>query len=201
LEKQMAGIESTVQPGAVCQKNASPRGDLLEDRIRGGLTGCVAEQTAIALQIARALQQLHRQGKYHGRIRSGLIFLDEHDQIALAGEPGSDESLQSADVRGFGLVLFELLSGNILEESECLSVPDVEPLYKAGITPRLVEIVRQCTSEENRPRDLSSCPKELEGLLRQMLGEAPAAVDRKKMLAIVSVALAVTAAIAWAMLH
>jgi hypothetical protein len=80
-------------------------------------------------------------------------------------------------------------------------VPDVEPLYKAGITPRLVEIVRQCTSEENRPRDLSSCSKELEGLLRQMLGEAPAAVDRKKMLAIVSVALAVTAAIAWAMLH
>jgi hypothetical protein len=201
MEKQMAGMGSTAEPGAVGRNSTEPRGDLLEDRIRTGLTGCVAEQTAIALQIARALARLHCQKKYHGLVRSGRILLDERDRIAFADEPRPGQSLQSADVRGFGLVLYELLSCRIVEASECEDGLDVEPLYKAGISPRLVEIIRSCRSQQDPPTDMAWCAKELEVLLRQMLGEAPAAVNRAKALAIVSLALAFMALIGWAMLR
>jgi hypothetical protein len=193
----MARIDSIVESTSMSRRASGPRRDLLEDRIRDGLTGCVAEQTAIALQIARALQCMHRNGRFHGRISSSTIFLDEQNQATFDGEPGTDSFLTSADIRGLGRVLYELLAGRIIENEKEI---DVEHLYKAGITPHLVEVVRRCLSAEEQPRDVSYCVKELEELLREMLGQ-PAAFEVNRVLIGAGLVVSLVAAALWMMLR
>jgi len=169
----------------------------LADRIRDDLTGCVAERTAIALQIARALHTLHRSGKYHGHISSNCVYLDEDNRATFEGEFSGDSSCLTDDIRGFGLVLYELFAGKVLDDERAADTPDVEPLHKAGITPHLVEIVRRCLVTPDLQGDLASCVKELEELLRQMLGEPAAMGAVNKTIVVAAIGVSAVVGVLW----
>lgn len=193
----MAGIISAVESKSMSRKASGPRGDLLADRIRNDLTGCVAEQTAIALQIARTLHKIHRNGEYHGQISSSCIHLDENNLATLEGPLSNDKSFITADIRGLGLALYELFAGKILEGDDANRIPDLEPLYKAGITPRLVEIVKMCMVTPDLHQDLSESVKELESLLRQMLGEPARPRNVNAVIVVAAIAVSAVAGALW----
>ncbi|KAF3454302.1 hypothetical protein FNV43_RR04749 [Rhamnella rubrinervis] len=84
------------------------------------------QRLAIALQICSAIQMLHMYLKppvYHGNITSENVLLDEFCNAKLGGfgvakycssreNPGQQPSEMAEDIRSFGLLLVELLTGD-----------------------------------------------------------------------------------------
>lgn len=161
-----------------------PRGDLLEDRIRDGFSGSLAEQVAIALQIARILIHWHRHGKSHADLRSRWICLNENDIVTVFGPETPNTSQKTANIQAFGFVLFELLSGQLITASGLPNAaPDTEILYQAGISPRLIDLVTLCTSNPP-PSSLQPAVNILQDFLLQTLGQSNSIWARfKKLLA------------------
>src|SRR5258708_1638436 len=105
----MVPSESSASPKYAQPAAGTWRGDPLQDRIREGLTGSVAEQVAIALLLTRLMSDLHARGQCCGTLSSRSVYLDAQDQVSLFPICPSSESLQAKDIRGLGVVLFELV--------------------------------------------------------------------------------------------
>ncbi len=168
----------------------------------------------IALDVARGLEHIHRCGIIHRDIKPDNIRVTPEWKVKLMdfgiaksqglqltrtgmalGTPyymapeqvmGKPVTPQS-DVYAFGLVLFELFSGekavtgDTVEQVfyKILSAPlDLTPLTRAGLPARLVSLVQRCSAKDPgaRPAGFAEVCRELEYTLAELAGSpAPAA--------------------------
>ncbi|MBI3679638.1 MAG: hypothetical protein HY235_04515 [Acidobacteria bacterium] len=170
-----------------------PGGRPLVERIREGDTCGLAGQIAIALQLARILDSWHGKGIFHGNLDCQCVLVDDAGVVGLAETGCRDRSARQQDIRQFGHILYQLLLGGLMGRE---SPPDLEPLHKAGISPRLVGLLSECTSDEELPRNFRSIAGELEAILREMV-EGPSPGVPWKMISIVVLLLAAVAGIAF----
>lgn len=127
------------------------------------MTGGLAERLEIALQLARLLVQSHRKAHAHPQLRAASVLIDVTGKVHLRGFEPLDPSRRNADTRAFGFILYELLLGEDCFGGEYPpGIPDLEPLYKAGISAGLVHAVTACTSMESSPKQLVSALNHLE---------------------------------------
>ncbi|MBL8234117.1 MAG: hypothetical protein JNL98_36810 [Bryobacterales bacterium] len=157
--------------------------DSLEDRIRGGMTGGVADRLALSLLIGRALLARHQANDFHGGICTAAVLLDAGEHICFderSAQPGGGAC--ERDVRAYGYVLLELLSGELMYGSELPDPPpDLDPLLKAGYSEPLVAVVRRCTLAHDPQSDLRKAVSQLEKVVRDMVDQ-PRPTDEKGMI-------------------
>lgn len=157
----MAAKRATMQP---------PPGELLEDRIRDGIAGSLAEQIAIGLQVGRALQGWHGKKRFLEALSSATITIDAEDNVTLFGAENKDASYRCQNIHAFGVVLYELLTGKLMQDHE-EEEPDLEMLHKAGLPPALVNVVSQCLTTPDEANVLEASTAKLKSMLRERLGE------------------------------
>lgn len=189
----MADRSSILNPVATRIAPLVPRGDALDEEIRDGLTGSLAEQTSIALQLARVVEKWHRKGGPHCALRCSSIYRDAEGGIILTGPV--QESSKEADITAFGGVLYEIFSGQTGTGSQF--PPEMEALHRAGINPKLVELVRRCNQPSKLPRNMAEIVRELENILRAMLGATQRRIPRRLVAAAFLVLIALAALAAW----
>lgn len=175
-----------------------PPGELLEDRIRDGIAGSLAEQIAIGLQVARALQSWHSKKRFHEHFSSAAVTIDAADNVTIFGPESKDSSYRDQNMHAFGMILYELLTGKVMQDDD-EPEPDIELLHKAGLPPALVDIVAKCLTAPETSGLLERSGSRLKVLLRETLGEKPPPPKRL----LITIGLAVVAAaalIAWRLL-
>src|SRR5580698_9366632 len=167
-------------------------GESLRDAIKLGHLGDFKKRLRTALQVARALDYIHSRKIIHRDIKPENINIDETGKIKLmdfgiaksegvqltragftlgtpyymAPEQVLGKALTpQADVYGFGILLFELISGTkpVTGESvekifqQILYEPlNLEPLARLGAPHSLCELVARCTAKQlsQRPQNL-----------------------------------------------
>ncbi|HYW42686.1 MAG TPA: bifunctional serine/threonine-protein kinase/formylglycine-generating enzyme family protein [Bryobacteraceae bacterium] len=188
------------------------RGEDLRHAIRNGHTGDVKGKLKIAVQVARALEYIHTQKIVHRDIKpenlhittAGVVKLMDFgiaktEGLAMTragyvlGTPYymapeqvmGQEITGQVDVYAFGVLLFELITGNkpISGDSverifySILNEPlNLGPLYASGAPEAVCALVAKCTAKSpaERPRGFAPVCAELNRILEQM--EAPTAV-------------------------
>jgi len=188
------------------------RGEDLRQAIRNGHTGDLKSKLKIAVQLARALEYIHTQKIVHRDIKpenlhittAGVVKLMDFgiaktEGLAMTragyvlGTPYymapeqvmGQEITGQVDVYAFGVLLFELITGNkpISGDSverifySILNEPlNLGPLYASGAPEAVCALVAKCTAKSpaERPRGFAPVCAELNRILEQM--EAPTAV-------------------------
>lgn len=187
----MAETDSTIRQSATGRYEI-PKGELLEDRIRNELTGGLAEQVKLLHHVAQEVQKRHLESVFHGELSSHWISLDG-DKVTIYGPKSSDESLRPIDIRGFGFAAYEVLAGEMLtEEGIPDDEPDLEALHKAGLPPRLIQVVENCIALDKQI-EFPKVIRELETVLRSMIRPTGKAFPRWIGFAAAAVALLILA--------
>ncbi len=178
-------------------------GESLREAIKQGHLGDLEQRLKIAIQVARALDYVHARKIIHRDIKPENINIDfsgkaklmdfgiaksEGMQLTRAGftlgtpyymapEQVLGKALTpQADVYGFGILLFELITGNkpitgdTVEKifQQILYEPlNLEPLARLGVPHSLCELIARCTYKQlaQRPQNLGSVCDDLTVIL------------------------------------
>jgi len=188
------------------------RGESLRDAIKGGHTGDLTRKLGVALQIARALDYIHQRKIIHRDIKPENINIDPAGKVKLmdfgiaksegvqltrvgftlgtpyymAPEQVLGQQITSlVDVYAFGVMLFELLSGDkpISGETverifnQILYEPlNLEPLRAIGVPESVYKLIYKCTAKvpTQRYQSFAEVSTELQRILEQPLTPAAA---------------------------
>lgn len=152
---------------------ATASSEPLADRIRFCRLGSIAQQTAIALQLARALRQMHKRGNAHGALTSRHVLVDGENNVTVLGGDGQQATARTrrSDVEAFGRVLFEILSGEVRPDSgePGTAELEIEQLHKGGIPPKLIELTVRCIEGHGSMGELGRPCRVLESELRNLV--------------------------------
>ncbi|MDR3719387.1 MAG: bifunctional serine/threonine-protein kinase/formylglycine-generating enzyme family protein [Bryobacteraceae bacterium] len=178
-------------------------GEDLRHAIRNGHTGDLDNKLRIAKDVARALDYVHSKKIVHRDIKPDNIHIDASGKVKLMdfgiaraeglsltragfalgtpyymapelvlGQPATDQ----VDIYAFGILLFELLTGQKPIEGETverlffqiLNEPlNIEPLRRAGTPDALTALVLRCTAKkaDDRPRSFREVIADLDRVL------------------------------------
>jgi formylglycine-generating enzyme required for sulfatase activity len=215
-------------------------GQDLRDAIKNGQTGDLLNRLRISLQIARALEYVHSKGIVHRDIKPENVHLDGSGKAKLMdfgiakaqglsltragfalGTPYymapeqvmGEKVTEQADVYAFGILMFELFSGqrpiagdtierlfySILNETI-----NMEPLKQAGVPEHLRNVIAKCTAKKAPDRfpNMSSVATELATIIKEETPAAAPPVEPRKSgktvaIAVVALLLVVTAGLIW----
>lgn len=138
---------------------------------------------ALSLLIGRALLARHQEGRFHGGLCTAAVLLDAEERVCFDDRSADvGHGAQQRDVRAYGYILLELLSGDLMYGSELPDAPpDLDPLHKAGYSEPLVAVVRRCTNAQDPKDDLRKAVAQLEKVVREMVDQ-PRPTDEKGMI-------------------
>ncbi|MBS1854452.1 MAG: protein kinase [Acidobacteria bacterium] len=189
------------------------QGEDLRSAIKNGHTGDLRNRLKIALQAAKALDFIHSNRIIHRDVKPENLHITTAGQVKLmdfgiaksedfsrtqpgfalgtpyymAPEQVRGEKLTSqADVYAFGIVLFELLTGQKPFTADSvdgifyhiLNVPLKTDLLVAADVPQpVIDLVVACTAKnaDDRPQGLGPVTAQLEGMLAALAGHTMAA--------------------------
>ncbi|MGO9228806.1 MAG: bifunctional serine/threonine-protein kinase/formylglycine-generating enzyme family protein [Bryobacteraceae bacterium] len=184
------------------------QGEDLRQAIKNGHTGDLASKLRIALQIARALDFIHKNRIIHRDIKPENVHINAAGVVKLmdfgiaksedlsrtqpgyvlgtpyymAPEQVRGEQLTSlVDVYAFGVLLFELLTGQKVFVADSvdrifysiLNVPlDVTPLQNAGVPQPVIQLVVACNAKmaAERPQGFGPIVADLERMIAELSG-------------------------------
>jgi len=187
------------------------QGEDLRQAIKNGHTGDLASKLRIALQIARALDFIHKNRIIHRDIKPENVHINAAGVVKLMDfgiaksedlsrtQPGyvlgtpyymapeqvrGEQLTSQVDVYAFGVLLFELLSGQKVFVADTverifysiLNVPlDVTPLENAGVPAPVIQLVAACNAKAaaDRPQGFGPIIADIERLLGGGQREAP----------------------------
>jgi len=194
------------------------RGESLRDAIKANRTGDIPAKLNIALQIGRALEYIHTKKIIHRDIKPENVHIDAAGRVKLMdfgiakaeglsltragftlGTPYymapeqvlGHQITGQVDVYGFGVLLFELLSGvkpisgDTVERifNQILYEPlNIEPLRAAGVPPPLFDLITRCTAKQplQRAQGFAEVCTELQSAM-QHPGKPSAAAPKRAM--------------------
>ena len=189
------------------------QGEDLRHAIKNGHTGDLRSKLQIALQIARALDFIHKNRIIHRDIKPENVHINTAGVVKLmdfgiaktedlsrtqpgyvlgtpyymAPEQVRGEKLTGlVDVYAFGVLLFELLTGQKVFVADSvdrifysiLNVPlDVAPLQSAGVPQPVIQLVAACNAKlaAERPQGFAPIIADLERMIAELSGETKAA--------------------------
>jgi serine/threonine-protein kinase len=192
------------------------QGEDLRHAIKDGHTGDLRNKLKIALQIARALDYIHKNKIIHRDIKPENIHINAAGVVKLMDfgiaktedfsrtQPGyvlgtpyymAPEQVRGepltglVDVYAFGVLLFELLTGQKVFAADSvdrifysiLNVPlDVGPLRSAGVPEPVIQLVASCNAKSvaERPQGFAPIIAELEQMIGGVTAETQAAESR-----------------------
>ncbi|MGO9009077.1 MAG: bifunctional serine/threonine-protein kinase/formylglycine-generating enzyme family protein [Bryobacteraceae bacterium] len=192
------------------------QGEDLRHAIKNGHTGDLRNKLEIALQIARALEFIHKNRIIHRDIKPENVHINAAGVVKLmdfgiaksedlsrtqpgyvlgtphymAPEQVRGETLTGlVDVYAFGVMLFELLTGQKVFVADSvdqifysiLNVPlSVEPLQRAGVPQPVIQLVAACNAKvaAERPQGFAPIIADLESMIAGLSGETQVA-DRR----------------------
>ena len=179
------------------------RGEDLREAIRNSRLGGMNDRLRIALHIADALDYVHGRAIVHRDIKPENIHIDPSGKVKLMdfgiaktadlsltrtgmamGTPYymSPEQISGSgtshlvDIYAYGLLLFEILTGNRSVRGETMEqvfyqilnqTVDVAAMENAGVPPAVRDLVSRCTAKkpEERPQSFRAISEELRGIL------------------------------------
>jgi hypothetical protein len=194
----MAESEAAVRQNQPVQQGSKEGSDSLEDRIRYGRVGSIAQQIAIALQVGRLLRQLHGQRKAHGALTARHVLVDANDSVSLlgGGEQEAEARARTEDTEAFGRLLYEILSGEVQRQTSAPEQPEIEQLHKAGIPPKLIEVTVRCL-ESPGSGDLGRAVRILESELRNLVEPKQSAYEPTQLVVAALGAITLAATLVW----
>ncbi len=186
-------------------------GEDLRHAIRDGHTGDLNNKLRIARDVARALEYVHSKKIVHRDIKPDNVHIDASGKVKLMdfgiaraeglsltragfalGTPYymapelvlGQLTTDQVDIYAFGILLFELLTGQKPIEGDTverlfymiLNEPlNTEPLSRAGLPEELTALVRHCTEKkaDDRPRSFREVIAELDRMLGTPVEVAP----------------------------
>jgi serine/threonine-protein kinase len=192
------------------------QGEDLRHAIKDGHTGDLRSKLKIALQTARALDFIHKNKIIHRDIKPENIHINSAGVVKLMDfgiaktedfsrtQPGyvlgtpyymAPEQVRGepltgqVDVYAFGVLLFELLTGQKVFAADSvdrifysiLNVPlDVGPLQSAGLPQPLIQLVASCNAKlpAERPQGFAPIIAELERMIGGVTAETPVSESR-----------------------
>jgi serine/threonine protein kinase len=190
------------------------RGEDLRGALRKGHAGTLTNRLRIAADVASALHYVHEAGIVHRDVKPENIHIDQNGKVKLMdfgiaktadlsltrtgmamGTPyymapeqvTGREVTPLVDIYAFGMLLFELLtgergvSGKTMEQVffEILQQPlDLTKMENAGVPPAIRELVMQCTAKDptGRPQTL----KEVAERIRVVASEAGVSTQQQE---------------------
>jgi len=192
------------------------QGEDLRHAIKNGHTGDLRSKLHIALQIARALDFIHKNRIIHRDIKPENVHINTAGVVKLMDfgiaksedlsrtQPGyvlgtpyymapeqvrGEQLTGLVDVYAFGVLLFELLTGQkafVADSVErifysILNVPlDVAPLQSAGVPQPVIQLVAACNAKlpAERPQGFPPIIADLERMIAELSGETQAAASQ-----------------------
>lgn len=189
------------------------RGETLREAIGNRHTGDAQSKLHIAAQVARALDYIHSLKVIHRDIKPDNLHIDANGRVKLMdfgiakernvaltrmgftlGTPYymAPEQVMGhpatplVDIYSFGIVLFELFTGEKPVKAETIEkvfekilneAINYEPLRRPDVPQEVVELVRRCTARrvQQRMQTFGAVAAELEGIMGKVPGLPPPA--------------------------